>query len=68
MEDKRVEGVVLRATPYKENDRILTLLTPDRGVISLYVRGLSKNKPANVAGIMDTIIFSENRSSEFHLN
>ena len=46
MTDKRVEGVVLRATPYRENDRILTVLTPDRGVISLYVRGLSKNKPA----------------------
>ncbi len=46
MTTKRVEGVVLRATPYKENDRILTLLTPDRGVISLYVRRLSKNKPA----------------------
>ncbi|WP_316358643.1 DNA repair protein RecO [Candidatus Neptunichlamydia sp. REUL1] len=46
MKDKRVEGVVLRATPYRENDRILTVLTPDRGVISLYVRRLSKSQPA----------------------
>ncbi len=46
MTDKRVEGVVLRTTSYRENDRILTVLTPDRGMISLYVRGLSKSRPA----------------------
>lgn len=48
MDEKRSEGVVLKATPYKENDRIITLFTPDQGVISLYVRGLSRSKPALV--------------------
>lgn len=48
MEEKRAEGVVLRATPFKENDRILSVFTPDHGVVSLYVRGLSKSKPQGV--------------------
>lgn len=48
MEERRTEGVVLRATPFKENDRILSVLTPDRGILSLYVRGLSKSKPQGV--------------------
>ncbi|MCB1110669.1 MAG: DNA repair protein RecO, partial [Chlamydiia bacterium] len=49
MQESQVEGVVLRATPFKEKDRILTLLTPDRGVMNLYVRGLSKAKPTGVS-------------------
>ncbi len=48
MDEKRVEGVVLKAIPFKENDRILSIFTPDRGVMSLYVRGLSKKKPTLV--------------------
>lgn len=48
MDEKRVEGIVLKATPFKEADRILNLFTKEGGVISLYVRRLSKNKPALV--------------------
>lgn len=43
--EEKTEGIVLKAVPFKENDRILTLFTPDQGVMSLYVRGLSKKKP-----------------------
>ncbi|MDN3508446.1 MAG: DNA repair protein RecO [Candidatus Neptunochlamydia sp.] len=46
MNDEKTEGIVLKAVPFKENDRILSLFTPDQGVISLYVRRLSKKKPA----------------------
>ena len=42
MNEEKTEGIVLKAIPFKENDRILSLFTPDRGVMSLYVRGLSK--------------------------
>ena len=48
MNEEKTEGIVLKAIPFKENDRILSLFTPDRGVMSLYVRGLSKKKPALV--------------------
>ncbi|MCP5505616.1 MAG: DNA repair protein RecO [Chlamydiales bacterium] len=43
--EEKVEGIVLRAVPFKDQDRILTLYTPEQGVMSLYVRGLSKKKP-----------------------
>jgi|JI10StandDraft_1071094.scaffolds.fasta_scaffold12071_2 DNA repair protein RecO (recombination protein O) len=46
MEEQKVEGIVLKTVPFKENDRILTLYTPQQGVMSLYVQGLSKKKPA----------------------
>lgn len=46
MNDAKTEGIVLKTVPFKENDRILSLFTPDYGVISLYVRGLSKKNTA----------------------
>ena len=35
----RIEGVVLSSKPLGERDRVLTLLTPDRGLVRLSVRG-----------------------------
>ena len=43
--EEKVEGIVLKAIPFKEQDRIVTLYTKEQGTISLYVRGLSKKKP-----------------------
>lgn len=43
--EEKVEGIAIKAIPFKENDRILTLYTPEQGVMSLYVRDLSKKKP-----------------------
>lgn len=38
MQEKRSEGVVLRAIPYQEKQHIVRAFTPDRGLISLFVR------------------------------
>jgi DNA repair protein RecO (recombination protein O) len=48
MHEKRVEGIVLKAIPFKESDRILSIFTPDRGIISLFVKRISKSRPAMV--------------------
>ena len=48
MNERRVECIVLKTIPFKESDRILSLFTPDRGVMSLFVRGLSKSRPSIV--------------------
>lgn len=47
MQKIRVEGIITRASPFGENDRILSLFTPEYGLIKLYVKGAylsSKNK------------------------
>ena len=44
-EAEKVEGVVLKYIPFKERDRIVSLLTPDRGLLSLYVKEVSKTNP-----------------------
>ena len=36
------EGIVLRATPHKDDDRLLTLFTP-QGLLKLYVRGIGRS-------------------------
>lgn len=50
MNELVTEGVVLRQVDYKESDRILTLLTPEHGLITVSARGVrsikSKNSPA----------------------
>ena len=45
MDAEKVEGIVLKQIPFKETDRIVSLLTPDRGLLSLYVKGGSKQSP-----------------------
>ena len=41
-----IQGLVLRVTPYKETDAILSLLTADRGKLTVKARGLRrKNSP-----------------------
>lgn len=42
MADIKVNGVVLRATDYNENDKILTLLTAELGKISVGIKGVKK--------------------------
>jgi len=46
--EKRVEGIVLKSIPFKEADRIVSVFTPNRGIMSLYVGGLSKSRPAKL--------------------
>lgn len=41
-----IQGLVLRVTTYKDNDALLTVLTPDKGKLTLKARGLRrKNSP-----------------------
>jgi DNA repair protein RecO (recombination protein O) len=40
MAEEKVEGIVLRSTIYKETHRIITLFTPEAGLISLMVKGV----------------------------
>ena len=41
-----IQGLVLRVTAYKDSDALLTLLTPDRGKLTVKARGLRrKNSP-----------------------
>jgi DNA repair protein RecO (recombination protein O) len=39
---EKVEGIVLRSLPYREQEKILTLFTAERGLISLIVKKISK--------------------------
>ncbi len=41
-QEEKVQGIVLRAFDYKDNQRIITLFTQEAGVISLIIKGLSK--------------------------
>jgi len=38
------EGLVLRSFPYKDRQKIITLFTPTRGLISLIVKGITQKK------------------------
>lgn len=42
MDEEKCEGIVLRSLDYKERERIITLFTPEAGVVSLIVKGISK--------------------------
>ena len=46
----KTRAVVLREVDYKDNDRILTLLTEDRGLLTVKARGVkSKSSKLKVA-------------------
>ncbi len=40
----KVKGIVTRSVQYKENDKIITLLTAEYGLISVYCHGARSNK------------------------
>ena len=40
----KIKGIVTRAVQYKENDKILTVLTAEMGLISVYCYGVKSNK------------------------
>ncbi len=42
------DGIVLKARPYGERDMILTLLTPERGRMTVLARSVGKNKKQSV--------------------
>lgn len=44
MTSKKIQGIVLRKTPYKEKSSILTLFTKEKGVLSLFVKNSTKKQ------------------------
>ena len=52
------KGVVLRETETKEADKILTLLTADRGKISVIARGV-RRKSCKYAACAQQLVYSE---------
>lgn len=51
-------GIVLRATDTKETDKILTVLTPDRGKIAVIARG-ARRKNSRLAAACQLLAYSE---------
>lgn len=54
-----LNGIVLRYADYKENDRIMTLLTSERGLVSVTARGVRAIKKSNAAAVKDVYCFGE---------
>ncbi|MDR1531935.1 MAG: DNA repair protein RecO [Clostridiales bacterium] len=50
MSTVKVRGVVLRETPVGESDKLITLMTKERGKISVSARGARKTKSKYLAG------------------
>ena len=48
MNDFKVNGIVLRAAPFKESSAVLTLLTAERGKIAVVVQGVRKVKKSGL--------------------
>lgn len=46
----KIQGLVLRVVPYKDNDAILSILTADRGVLSAKARGIRRKNSPLIAG------------------
>lgn len=46
----QVDGIVLKALPFKDYDKIITLFTPQEGVVSLFVKG-SKKKALELSSL-----------------
>lgn|GEM_PF-477972 len=49
MAEQTLKAIVLRAIPFKDRQTILTLLSEERGIVSMIVKGLSKNRPNFIA-------------------
>ena len=45
----RVEGVVLREQPIKEQDRLVTILTKEQGLLRAFANGARNPKSRNLA-------------------
>ncbi len=51
MTEITTDAVVLRQTDYKESDRILTVLTPERGILTVGAKGVRNIKSKNSAAV-----------------
>ncbi|WP_294852653.1 DNA repair protein RecO [uncultured Oscillibacter sp.] len=71
MSDLVTRGAVLRETETKESDKILTVLTPDHGKISVIAKG-ARRKGSRYAAACQTLAYSEltlnRRGDWYYLN
>lgn len=71
MSDLVTRGAVLRETETKESDKILTVLTPDHGKISVIAKG-ARRKSSRYAAACQTLAYSEltlnRRGDWYYLN
>lgn len=51
MTEFTTDAVILRQADYKESDRILTVLTPERGIITVGAKGVRNIKSKNSAAV-----------------
>lgn len=51
-----IEGVILKRTPYKENDMILHVYTKDYGKIGIHARGIRKLTSKNARACQDMMV------------
>lgn len=51
MTEEKLKAIVLRAVPFKDRQSILTLISEEKGLISMIVKGLSKKNPHLIASI-----------------
>ncbi len=67
----KVKGVVIKEIPYKENDKIITLMTDKLGKISCMARGAKKTNSALLASCQ-LLVYSEfvlyKGTSFYHIN
>lgn len=55
----KLNGIVLRYTDYKENDRILNVLSRERGIVSIMARGVRSNKHNSACAAKDVFCCGE---------
>jgi len=65
MPSETLQGIVLRVANYREHDRMLTLLTPDRGRVDVLSRGCRRPKsclmPASESFVMGEFVVFRNQ-------
>ena len=62
--DFKTLGIVLKKDNAKDNDVVLRILTPDMGVLEVYVYGVRKSPKAVRASVFTEGVFSLNRRTE----
>ncbi|MBE6631076.1 MAG: DNA repair protein RecO [Ruminococcaceae bacterium] len=66
-----VNGLIVRETPYGENDKIFTVLTPDYGKISVIGKGIRsyRNKNSRYARVLlyDELVLYKKNGNFYHL-
>lgn len=56
---EKLNGIVLRYVDYKENDRILSVFTKERGLVSVTARGVRSNKAQSASAVKDVFCCGE---------